>query len=77
MVATHAFLEILNLQAVGLRVLTDKQCENIIEEQLGDIFLNGLETLYLKGYDACVDGGGTKSVCMGDSGGPLICEGTI
>ena len=48
--------EFLNLQAVGLKVLSEDDCENIIEEQLHDVFQKGLETLYLRGYDVCVDG---------------------
>ena len=47
----------------------------MIEEEFDNVFMNGVKTLYLRGYDVCVDGGSTKSVCIGDSGGPLICEG--
>ena len=58
------------------KVLTDDECENMIEEEFDNVFMNGVKTLYLRGYDVCVDEGSTKSVCVGDSGGPLICEGT-
>ena len=65
----------LNLQAVGLTVLSGDECEDIIEKSGFDIFPLNITANFLRDYEFCVDGNNYKTVCKGDSGGPLICEG--
>ena len=65
----------LNLQAVGLTVLSGDECEDIIEDSSFDLFPFNITANFLRDYEFCVDGDNYKTVCKGDSGGPLICEG--
>ena len=65
----------LNLQAVGLTVLSADECEDIIEKSSFDLFPFNIAANFLRDYEFCVDGANYKTVCTGDSGGPLICEG--
>ena len=66
---------VLNLQAVGLTVLSADECEDIIEKSSFDLFPFNITSNFLRDYEFCVDGDNYKTVCKGDSGGPLICEG--
>ena len=65
----------LNLQAVGLTVLSADDCEDIIKKASIPLFPLNITANFLRDYEFCVDGDHYKTVCMGDSGGPLICEG--
>ena len=65
----------LKLQAVGLTVLSGDDCEDIIEKSSFDIFPLNITANFLRDYEFCVDGDRYKTMCLGDSGGPLICEG--
>ena len=67
----------LKLQAVGLTVLSGDECEDIIEKSGFDIFPLNITANFLRDYEFCVDGNNYKTVCKGDSGGPLICEGGL
>ena len=67
--------EFLNLQAVGLTVLSADECEDIIEKSSFDLFPLNITANFLRDYEFCVDGDRYKTMCKGDSGGPLICEG--
>ena len=64
-----------NLQAVGLTVLSADECEDIIEKAGIDLFPSNITAHFLRDYDLCVDEDNYKTMCNGDSGGPLICEG--
>ena len=55
------------LQAAKLEIASSTECERTFYDKKTNI-------PFLKDYEICVKGG-NEDVCIGDSGGPLICEG--
>ena len=67
--ATGTFTKVTpdRLQAAKLEIAHFTECERIFYDKK-------TKSPFLKDYEICVKGG-TTDVCIGDSGGPLICEG--
>ena len=76
------------LQAVALKTLSYVECKKVIDDYIlensakpfvfkdNDDPLLGQILNFSADYDICVQGG-NKGSCVGDSGGPLICEGDV
>ena len=73
----------LKLNAVDFKVLDSDKCEKSFNEYdmpgfdaTDELVLREEYLQYNRYHDICVKGS-VKSVCYGDSGGPLICEGNF
>ena len=58
------------LRAVEQKILSSEACEDLHHSYYAS------EQSFLPEYEICVESNG-KSPCLGDIGGPLICEGDI